>query len=85
MTTPRRSPIAYLGAVGLTIPSPGTIPGLGIEIPGLSIPAFGVAGLYLAFVAETAIPAVINYYRFLTGRWKAISRGYRPETTPSDD
>ncbi|MFC4541877.1 MATE family efflux transporter [Halosolutus amylolyticus] len=78
-------PIAYLGAVGLSIPSPGTIPLLGVAVPGISIPAFGIAGLYLAFVAETATPAVINYYRFATGRWKVISRGYRPETTPSDD
>ncbi|WP_242695620.1 MATE family efflux transporter [Halomontanus rarus] len=39
----------------------------------------GVLGLYLAFVAETAVPAAINYYRFSTGKWKAISRTYRPD------
>ncbi len=78
-------PIAYLGAAGLTIPSPGTVPILGVTVPGLSIPAFGITGLYLAFLAETAVPAVINYYRFSTGRWKVISRGYRPEQRPGDD
>jgi len=64
-------PIAYLGAVGLTIPGVVTVP------------AFGVWGLYLAFLAETAVPAAINYHRFATGKWKAISRTYRPE--PADD
>jgi putative MATE family efflux protein len=47
--------------------------------------ALGIAGLYLSFVAEAAVPAAINYYRFSTGRWKAISRGFRPETAPGDD
>ncbi|WP_254862690.1 MATE family efflux transporter [Halovivax gelatinilyticus] len=45
----------------------------------------GLYGLYLAFVAETAIPASINYYRFGTGRWKAISRSYRPGGTDSGE
>ncbi len=76
-------PIAYLGAAGLSIPAT-TVPVLGLTVPGISIPAFGIAGLYLAFVAETTVPAVINYYRFSTGKWKIISRGYRPET-PGDD
>ena len=44
----------------------------------------GLYGLYLAFVAETAFPAAINYYRFSTGRWKAISRTYRPAVTSDD-
>jgi putative MATE family efflux protein len=39
----------------------------------------GIYGLYLAFFAETAVPAVLNYYRFRTGIWKRVSRGYRPE------
>jgi putative MATE family efflux protein len=77
-------PLAYLGAAGLTI-SPVTIPGLGLTTPSVSIPALGLTGLYLAFVAETAAPAVINYYRFSTGRWKAISRSYRPDAAPADD
>ncbi len=45
----------------------------------------GLYGLYLAFIAETAIPAAINYYRFTTGRWKAISRTYRPSAASTDD
>ncbi|ELZ14202.1 MATE efflux family protein [Halovivax asiaticus JCM 14624] len=47
--------------------------------------SLGIWGLYLAFVAETAVPAVVNYYRFGTGRWRAISRSYRPGGTTSDD
>jgi len=45
----------------------------------------GLWGLYLAFFAETFVPAAINYYRFTTGKWKAISREYRPETPAGDD
>ncbi|WP_129115016.1 MATE family efflux transporter [Halegenticoccus tardaugens] len=46
--------------------------------------SLGIVGLYLAFLAETAVPAAINYYRFATGKWKAISRAYRPSATPGD-
>ncbi|NKE35041.1 MATE family efflux transporter [Natronococcus sp. JC468] len=77
-------PLAYLGAAGLTIPAV-PIPVLRVATPAVSIPQLGLAGLYLAFIAETAAPAAINYYRFSTGRWKAISRGYRPGAAPSDD
>lgn len=60
---------------------------------GFSIPVaylgavtpLGLWGLYLAFVAETAVPATINYYRFATGKWKIISRSYGPRTTTCDD
>lgn len=41
----------------------------------------GVVALYVALVAETAVPAAVGFYRFRTGRWKAISRAYRPETS----
>ncbi|ESP89869.1 MATE family efflux transporter [Candidatus Halobonum tyrrellensis] len=59
---------------------------------GVSIPltylgattSLGLWGVYLAFVAETSVPAAINYYRFSTGRWKSISRGYRPESAAGD-
>ncbi|WP_247728474.1 MATE family efflux transporter [Halovivax limisalsi] len=47
--------------------------------------SLGLWGLYLAFAAETILPAAINYYRFGTGRWKAISRSYRPATPTADD
>jgi len=60
---------------------------------GFSIPlmyfgattSLGIWGLYLSFFGETAVSAVINYYRFWTGKWKKISRGYRPDTQPVDD
>jgi putative MATE family efflux protein len=58
---------------------------------GVSIPlaylgattSLGLVGLYLAFFGETLVPAAINYYRFSTGKWKVISREYRPEM-PTD-
>jgi Na+-driven multidrug efflux pump len=49
-----------------------------------SVTFLGHWGLYLAFVAETTIPAAINYWRFTGGRWKAVSRQYRPEEGESD-
>ncbi|WIV67687.1 MATE family efflux transporter [Natrialbaceae archaeon AArc-T1-2] len=66
-------PLVYLGAYGLTVPGIVTIPPLGLW------------GLYLAFFAETAVPAAVNYYRFTTGKWKAISRSYRPDVATGDD
>ncbi|MFW5917916.1 MAG: MATE family efflux transporter [Haloferacaceae archaeon] len=42
----------------------------------------GVAGLYLALVLEAFVPGAVNVWLFRTGRWKAISRRYRPSTTP---
>ncbi|WP_435365919.1 MATE family efflux transporter [Haloarchaeobius sp. DYHT-AS-18] len=47
--------------------------------------ALGIWGLYLSFTAETFVPAAINYYRFSTGKWKAISREYRPDQPMADD
>jgi hypothetical protein len=35
-------------------------------------------------MAETTIPAAINYLRFRSGKWKAISEAYRPEATADD-
>jgi putative MATE family efflux protein len=59
----------------------------GFSIPlaylGAATP-LGLWGLYLAFAAETGIPAALNYYRFRTGTWKAVSRDYRPGQ-PADD
>ncbi|MDS0240484.1 MULTISPECIES: MATE family efflux transporter [unclassified Haloferax] len=49
-----------------------------------SVTSLGLTGLYLAFLAETTIPAVLNYYRFKTGTWKAVSRSYRPKTAADD-
>ena len=60
----------------------------GVSIPlvylGATTP-LGLYGLYLAFVAETSVPAALNYYRFRTGKWKATSRAYRPEVGVADD
>jgi len=77
-------PLAYLGAAGLSIPAL-TVPAVGVTTPALAIPALGLWGLYLAFIAETAVPATINYWRFRSARWKKISEAYRPEAAPADD
>jgi putative MATE family efflux protein len=76
-------PLAYLGAAGLTLPSV-SLPGLGAT-PGIVVPELGLWGLYLAFVAETAVPAAINYWRFRSDKWKSISEEYRPDATVADD
>jgi Na+-driven multidrug efflux pump len=76
-------PLAYLGAAGLTVPSI-SLPLLGAT-PAIVIPELGLWGLYLAFVAETAVPAAINYWRFRTDRWKSISESYRPDAPVADD
>jgi putative MATE family efflux protein len=47
--------------------------------------SLGLWGLYLAYFAQTVVPAGINYYRFSTGKWKAISRAYRPDSAVGDD
>jgi putative MATE family efflux protein len=59
---------------------------------GLAIPlvylgattSLGVLGIYLSFFAESGVPAAVNYYRFATGKWKAISRNYRPDAAADD-
>nr|WP_159763183.1 MATE family efflux transporter [Halovenus carboxidivorans] len=77
-------PLAYLGAAGLSVGAK-TLPLVGASTPAISIPALGLWGLYLAFLAETAVPAAINYWRFRTDKWKSISQAYRPEAAPADD
>ena len=60
---------------------------------GLAIPltylgattALGMWGLYLSYFGQSMAPAVINFYRFRTGKWKAISRRYRPESAATND
>jgi Na+-driven multidrug efflux pump len=44
----------------------------------------GLAGLALSYFGISVVPAVVNYYRFATGRWKSISRQYSPGTTADD-
>jgi putative MATE family efflux protein len=46
--------------------------------------ALGLLGLALAIVMLMVVPAAVNYYRFWTGKWKAISRGYRPAAHAGD-
>ncbi len=52
---------------------------LPIAVVGLLTP-LGVAGLYLALIVESSVPGTINYGLFRSGRWKAVSRRYRPST-----
>jgi len=64
-----------LGMFGLAIP----LTYLGATTP------LGLWGLYLSYFGQSLAPAVVNYYRFRTGKWKAISRRYRPDSaTPTD-
>ncbi len=50
---------------------------------GLVTP-LGVAGLYLALVLESFVPGGINYGLFRSGRWKVVSRRYRPDADAGD-
>ncbi len=59
---------SVVGRYGFALPAAA----LGLVTP------LGVAGLYLALVLEVAVPGLANYWRFRTGRWRAISRTYRP-------
>ncbi|WP_049989240.1 MATE family efflux transporter [Natrinema salifodinae] len=65
-------PVAVVGAVSIPVGPVDAVTPLGIE------------ALYAALILETLVPAVVTYYRFAAGHWKAISRGYRPESSPSD-
>jgi len=47
--------------------------------------ALGLYGLYLSYLGQSVVPAAINYYRFSTGKWKEISRQYRPESPSAGD
>jgi Na+-driven multidrug efflux pump len=50
---------------------------LPVAAAGLVTP-LGIAGLYLALVLEALLPGVVNLLRFHGGRWRAVSRTYRP-------
>jgi len=65
-------PVAFLGAVSVPLPF--------LE----AVTPLGIGALYAALVLETFVPAVVTYYRFSTGHWKAISRSYRPGSSPGD-
>jgi putative MATE family efflux protein len=60
----------------------------GVSIPLVylgTVTPLGLYGLYLAFLAETSVPAALNYYRFRSGVWKRVSREYRPDAGGADD
>jgi putative MATE family efflux protein len=46
--------------------------------------SLGLAGLALSYFGISLVPAVVNYYRFATGRWKSISRQYSPGAAADD-
>jgi putative MATE family efflux protein len=50
---------------------------LPVALVGLVTP-LGVFGLYGALFAGAAVPILVNGWRYRTGRWKAVSRAYRP-------
>jgi putative MATE family efflux protein len=50
---------------------------LPVALAGLVTP-LGVIGLYGALFAGAAVPILVNGWRYRTGRWKAVSRAYRP-------
>lgn len=49
-----------------------------------AVTALGLAGLSLSIITVMFVPAVVNYYRFSTGKWKTISRRHRPSARPGD-
>lgn len=63
-----------LGLYGVAIP----VAYLGATTP------LGLLGLYGLFFAKTGVPAMLNVYRFKSGKWKAVSRRYRSDAdTPT--
>jgi putative MATE family efflux protein len=74
---------ALRGAGDTRIPFLSALAGLYlVAVPvawlGTVVPVLGITGLLLALLAETAVPMVVNLWRFRSNRWKAISREYRP-------
>jgi putative MATE family efflux protein len=51
---------------------------LPVAAAGLRSP-LGVWGLYAALLCGAGVPIAINLWRYRSGRWKAVSRAYRPE------
>jgi Na+-driven multidrug efflux pump len=43
-----------------------------------TVTPLGVLALQVALLVETTVPMLVNLHRFRTNRWKAVSRGYRP-------
>ncbi len=73
---------ALLGAGDTRLPFVASLVGryvfaLPVATLGLVTP-LGVAALYLALLLEAFVPGGINYWLFSRGRWKVVSRRYRP-------
>ncbi|WP_435361786.1 MATE family efflux transporter [Haloarchaeobius sp. DFWS5] len=47
--------------------------------------SLGLWALALSFLGESVPSALVSYYRFRSGRWKQISRRYRPNRNTGDD
>lgn len=43
-----------------------------------AVTSLGIAGLYIALLLETGVPAAVTYYRFRSEKWKIVSRAFRP-------
>lgn len=43
-----------------------------------AVTPLGIAGLYLALLLETGVPAAVTYARFRSEKWRLVSRAYRP-------
>ncbi|QSX00333.1 MATE family efflux transporter [Haloterrigena alkaliphila] len=75
---------ALLGAGDTRLPFVASLVGrYGFALPAAALGLFtplGIGGLYLALVLETAVPGGINYWLFHRGRWKVVSRRYRPDS-----
>lgn len=50
-----------------------------VAVLGLVTP-LGIGGLFLALLIESFVPGGINYWLFRSGRWKVVSRKYRPSS-----
>ncbi|ARS89033.1 MATE family efflux transporter [Natrarchaeobaculum aegyptiacum] len=80
---------ALLGAGDTRLPFVASLVGryvfaIPVAALGLVTP-LGVAALYLAFLLEAYVPGGINYWLFRRGRWKAVSRRYRPSAESGTD
>lgn len=82
----------YAGALDATGDTRWPFYSRAVGMFGIAIPvaylgattALGLWGLYLSYFGQSLVPAAVNYYRFSTGKWKAISQRYRPDAAASD-
>ncbi|ELY92763.1 MATE efflux family protein [Natrialba hulunbeirensis JCM 10989] len=80
---------ALLGAGDTRLPFVASLVGryvfaLPVALLGVVTP-LDVVALYLALLLETFVPGGINYALFRRGRWKAVSRRYRPSSSSDLD